>query len=729
MPRARATIDFETRSVAKIKDVGGWMYSVHWSTEPICLAFALDEADEPRLWAPDWAIEIVEPWYLEEYGVPLDMDCPWLYAGDCPRDLAIAITMNYEVEAHNAFFERAIWGNIMTPQFGWLKINENQWRCSAAKASSYALPRALEDAVKALNLPFPKDMEGNRIMLKLARPRKARKAEKKELLADGWSPVEGSVHEWTKPGCGPPKVLWNEKPEDIFRTWEYCRQDVRAERGLSQALADLSPDELAVWRADQTINLRGIRIDRKMAEQAISIAEQAVDDATERAIEAATVDKGDGRIILPPFKTLGQRDKLISWIEDRGVVIPNMQGETIDNLLKESLPEDVKTVLQAKRTASRTSVRKYAKMLETASPEDDRIRDVLMYHGAGTGRWTGRFVQTQNFVRGKMKDPDTMCGVILEGLLDWLMTCYGPADPMEVLSWATRGAIISSPGRDLMVADYAGVEARGLLWFVDDPDGLAIFRRPKGEPGIYREMASEIYRIPAGDIDKNTHEGFVQRFMGKQAILGLGYGMGPPKFRDTCAKYGQEVSLDFSKFVVKTYRDRFSKVVDSWKRLEKAAIKAVRNPETPFHADKVIYLRKGNFLYCRLPSGRKLAYCKPTIVPSRTPWGEVRPKLTYMTVDGKTRKWVRTDTYGGKLMENIIQGMCRDLEAYAIVTVETDDVNPYDVVMHTHDELVAEVDEGEGDVKEFEQLISMLPAWADGFPLKAEGWRGKRYRK
>lgn len=704
------------------------MYSIHESTEPICLAFSLDEADEPRLWAPDWAMEIVEPWYLEEYSVPLDLDCPWLYTGDCPSELAAALAVNYEVEAHNAFFERAIWNNIMVPRFGWLRIDKDQWRCSAAKASSYALPRALEDAVNALGLPFPKDMEGNRIMLKLARPRKARKAEKKELVADGWELAEGSIYEWTKPGHKT-KVLWNEKPEDIFRTWEYCRQDVRAERGLSQALADLSPAELAVWRADQTINLRGVRIDREMAEAALEIAAQAVERATVDAVEAATVRDDDGGVVKPaPFETLGQRDKIKAWVEDRGVLLPNMQGTTIDNLLDGELPEDIRIVLSAKRTASRTSVRKYAKMLETASPKDDRIRDVFMYHGAGTGRWTGRFVQTQNLVRGKMKDPDTMCGAIIVGSLEWLLMCYGPNDPMEVLSWATRGALCASPGRDLIVADYSGVEARGLLWFVDDQEGLSIFRRSKGEPGIYREMASEIYKVPAAEIDKNSHEGFIQRFMGKQAILGLGYGMGPPKFRDTCIKYGQDVSLDFSKFVVKTYRDRFWKVVESWKRLEKAAIKAVRNPETPFKADMVTYLRKGNFLYCRLPSGRKLAYCKPAVIPSPTPWGEVRPKLTYMTVDGKTHKWMRTDTYGGKLMENIIQGLCRDLEANAIVTLETIR-SPYDVVMHTHDEVAGECDKGEGDVEEFEGLISQLPVWAEGFPLKAEGWRGKRYRK
>lgn len=721
---SRLTIDFETRSAAKLKKVGGWIYSIHPSTEPICMAYALGEADEPKLWAPIWAIEIVEPWYRGKYGVPLNLDCPWLIAGPgLPRDLVTALCLNCEVEAHNAFFERAIWRNVMRPTYNWLGIDESQWRCSAAKAAAYALPRALENAIDALGLPYPKDMEGNRIMMRICRPRKARKVEKKKLCERGYSELDDG-YGWTDPESDSTLYLWNEKPEDIFRTWEYCRQDVRAERALSQALADLTPAELAVWQADQAINLRGVRIDRKMAEAALDIADQTVKQVTEEALKAATVYHDNGDVAYPaPFKTLGQRDKIKNWVEEQGIMLPNMQGATLDQLLLDGeLPDNVRTVLRCKRTASRTSVRKYAKMLDTADPSDDRIRDVFMYHGAGTGRWTGRHVQTQNLVRGKMKDPDTMCDIIREGSASWVDACYGPkADPMEVLSWATRGAICAPPGRDLVCADYSGVEARGLLWFVDDEEGLQIFRRPKGEPGIYREMASAIYNKPAPDIKPG------ERQMGKQAILGLGYGMGPPKFMATCAGYKIEVDNSFAKYVVSTYRERFHLVPSAWKALEQAAIKAVRNPEKPFPALKVTFLRKGKFLYCRLPSGRKLAYCKPTVVPAPTPWGEMRPKLTYMTVDGQTHKWVRTDTYGGKLMENIIQGLCRDLEAYAIVTVESNPV--YDTVMHTHDELVAECDEDGGSIEEFERLIAQLPDWAAGFPLNAEGWRGKRYRK
>jgi DNA polymerase len=707
----RATIDFETRSALKIQTVGAWIYSIHFSTEPICLAYALGETDEPILWAPDWAMDIVGPWYETAHGVPLWLDCPWLHPGPCPEPLVEAIVSGSQVEAHNAFFERSIWSNIMRPRFGWPEIPESAWRCSAAKASAYALPRALEDAVAALDLPYPKDMDGHRTMQKVSRPRIARKLEKKDLYNNGCREA-GDGHGWRHVRTGRTFYLWNEKPEDIFRTWVYCRQDVRAERALSQTLTDLSSTELAVWRADQAINLRGIRVDRTMAEGALQIADQAVERATEKAVEIC-----DGA-----FETLGQRDKLIAWVQDQGVIMRNAQGPYIDQLLAGALPESVRIVLECKKTASRTSVRKYAKMLQTADPNDDRIRDVYMYHGAGTGRWSGRFVQPQNLVRGKMKDPETMCAAISEGSVTWLDICYGPTDPMEILSWATRGALCAPDGRELYVADYSGVEARGLLWFVDDIEGLAIFRRPKGEPGIYREMAFEIYKKSIHAITDD------ERQMGKRAILGLGYGMGDRKFRATCAQYGQVVSAKFCKYVVATYRKRFYRVVQSWKRLESAAIKAMRNPEQPFPADKVIFLRRGRFLFCRLPSGRALAYCKPALIPAPTPWGEVRPKLTYMTVDSNTRQWVRTDTYGGKLMENIIQGLCRDLMAYAIVNLETGEA-PYDIVLHTHDEIGAECDEGAGDLAEFEQLVAQLPPWAEGFPLTASGWHGRRYKK
>ena len=750
----RLTVDYETRSATKLPKVGAWVYSEHSATDPICLSYATGEADEPKVWSPRWAYDIVAPWYLTTNGVGVEVDCPWLLVTEDdgpPGEIAAAIAMGpkcCQFEAHNAFFERSIWANVMRARYGWAEPHGDSWRCSAAKASSFALPRALEDAVAALGLPIQKDMAGNRVMLKVSRPRKARKAEAKQLYEGGCVEI-GDGYGWRHAGSDSTFWLWNEDPADIFRTWEYCRNDVRSERGLSRALSDLSPRETRIWQIDQRINLRGVRIDRAMAESALAIADQAVERATAAAVEAATVRDARGEVVeAAPFESLGQRDKVIAWVESRGVAMPDAQGATVDALLDGELPPLVRTVLVAKRTASRTSVAKYEAMLRSASLVDDRIRDSLLYHGAATGRWSGKLVQPQNLVRGKMKDPETMCGVITEGDIDWLDACYGPFyghrpvnDPMEVLSWATRGAIVSSPGRDLLSADYSGVEARGTSWLVRDDGNLAVFRRPKGQPGVYREMASDIYGVPAESIDKDTPDGFLMRWVGKQAILGLGYGMGWKKFVATCAKYGQTIDAKLAKRVVEVYRDKFYMTVDFWKAVEKAAINAVLSPGNAFPCGRVKFVMRGRFLYCILPSGRSIAYCKPAVVWGKTPWGESRRKLTYMTVDSKTHSWVRTDTWGGKLTENIVQALCRDLMADAILRLEdtpggimvVDDqvlvTGDYDVLLSVHDELVTEADEGTGSVEELCAIITTLEPWAEGFPLAAEGWRGKRYKK
>jgi DNA polymerase len=719
----RLTADFETRSALKIKDVGGWVYSVHPTTDAVCLSFAPEGDSEPMLWVPDWVYRIVAPWYEAERGVPIELDCPWLLTGAVPDLIAEGIASGALFEAHNAFFERAVWRNVMRARYGWAEPPESSWRCSAAKASTYALPRSLEEVVKVLRLPVLKDKDGHSVMQKVARPRKARKAEKKSLLSSGMTPAPDGLG-WVDPGTGATMYLWNEAPADLLRVWDYCRQDVRAERGLSASLADPGPRELRVWQVDQRINLRGFMIDRAMVEAAIRVAGKAVDRATADALRASRDADGSA-----PFTSLGQRDKLMAWLESQDVTLPDMQGPTIDAALAGELPDRVRTVLAAKRTASRTSVKKYEAMLRSADL-DDLIRDALMYHGAGTGRWAGKLVQPHNFVRGKMKDPETMCAVISEGDLPWLEACYGHADPMEVLSWAVRGAIIASPGRDLLAADYSAVEARGTIWLVRDAVGLLLFSRPKGQPGIYREMASAIYNVPAGSIDKDSPDGFLKRWVGKQAILGLGYGMGAKKFVATCAKYGQVISLDFAKHVVGVYREKFASVVKFWKAVEASALRAVRDRGTVVRCGRVSFLMKGHFLYCFLPSGRPIAYFSPKIVPSPTPWGETRDKLTYMTVDGETHKWVRTDTWGGKETENIVQALCRDLMADAILRVEDGDPElPYDILLSVHDELVAEADEGRGSVEEFCSLICALEPWAEGFPLAAEGWRGKRYHK
>lgn len=700
------TMDFETRSPVPIRDTGAWIYAINPSTQPICLCYSLDEDDKPKVWIPEWVNKLIkgESWYgtlLEPTAIE-----------EIPEDLKETILQGAEVEAHNAFFERAIWDNIMVPRFGWPEIKREQWRCSAAKAAACAIPRSLDGATSVLGVA-KKDNLGKQVMMKLCKPRKVIKAERTSFKERDW--VEQDDYGWITPE-GETLYFWHQDPYDLLTTIDYCKQDVVAERALSQGLPELHKKEIRVWQVDQDINFRGIHIDEKMVRAAIDLSAHFTSEATKEARE----------ISGKAFKTLRQLKKISNWLASEGVEVPNMQAKTIKELLAGELPENVRTVLECVKLCAKSSIKKYQKMIQTADPRDMRVRDFLRYHGASTGRWTGKFVQTQNLPRGKMKDPDTMCGIIRNGDPDLLNIFYGPTAPTSILSWAIRGAICAPPGRDLICADYSGVEARGLLWLVGDEDGLEIFKRREGEPGIYREMAGDIYNIDPRTIDKKDPKGSDMRQMGKQAILGLGYGMGWKTFIRTCEQYGMEVSTKFSKHVVSTYRKRFEKVPAGWKQIEKAAISAVISPGQVFKSNRVAFKKEGQFLMCKLPSGRKLYYFKPLLIDDFTPWGDPTKKLTYMTTEGKG--WGRVETYGGKLVENIVQALCRDLEAAAIVRVELKD-NPYDVIMHTHDEVVAEVDEGEGSLEEFEKLISVLPKWAKGFPLSAEGWRGKRYRK
>jgi DNA polymerase bacteriophage-type len=284
-----------------------------------------------------------------------------------------------------------------------------------------------------------------------------------------------------------------------------------------------------------------------------------------------------------------------------------------------------------------------------------------------------------------------------------------------LLSEGLRGAICAAPGSKLFVADYAAIEARVLLWLAKDEEGLDIFRR--GED-IYLTMASDIY-------DRTiTKADFKERQLGKATILGCGFQMGASKFVDTAAAYGVEIDETFSTDVVEAYRTRFWRVKQLWQDQQDASIRAVRT-QKPVQCGRVMWERKGRFLYCQLPSGRRLAYPDPEIRKRMTPWGEQRPSLTYMGINSYTRQWQRQTAYGGMLVENMTQAVARDLMADAMLRIEQSGV--YRPVLSVHDELIAEAERG--SVRKFETLMAANPRWARGLPIVAEGWVGERYHK
>lgn len=720
------TGDFETYSESELKKVGSYVYAAHPSTGPFCLAFAFDRDEEVHLWTPGFeGVEATPP--------------------DDPAVLELheRVLGGELFEAHNAFFERCVWHHVMVARFGWPAVDPSQWRCSAAKCAAFALPRNLEDAAKALRLPVQKDMAGNRLLHKLSKPRKPLKAERKAAGArtnEEFYLLHGA--------------LWHRDPADVRRLFDYCRQDVRTERAVSAQLRNLSARELAVWQLDQRMNWRGVHCDRAMVRKALELTGQET-AAADAEIAAATGGEVDGH---------SKRKRLLEWCESQSVFIPDTRAETVDEWVeRDDVPRHVADVLRTVRRVNRTSTAKYRAMaLRMAG--DDRIRDILRYHGASTGRWAGAGIQPQNFPRGEVKgDMEDLCSDVLRFDRDELELLHG--DVMALLSTALRGALCAPTGREFVCADFSAIEARGTFWLAGDRDALRVFET---DQCIYKDLAGTIFGL---DDPQSLPKDSDERQAGKAGILGLGYQMGPPKFQSHAATVGVQVPMDeevvlerigrkrfdhlrrkmnaqdFAKAVrevklevardvltandvVYAYRSKYHKVVALWREMERAAVEAVRRGPgaEPVTCSSTAWGVRGRFLHCRLPSGRLLSYCDPWLEESPTPWGGTQPKLRFMGVDGLTHKWSRQSTYGGKLVENVVQALCRDLMDEAMRRIDALG-GPYEVLLTVHDEVLAEVDEGAGCLREFENVMAQVPAWAKGMPVAAEGWRGRRYHK
>ncbi len=413
---------------------------------------------------------------------------------------------------------------------------------------------------------------------------------------------------------------------------------------------------------------------------------------------------------------------MLKWFEEVGLKLYDTQKATLDETLETDgdsafcdLTPEARRGLELVRALGRSSTAKYQAMADWMAP-DGKVRGGLLYHGASTGRWAGKGVQPHNFVKGTMKvDQDELWACLKRGHRLEISQLYRGV--MEALSNALRGAIIPSKGYQFYVADYNAIEARVLLWLVNDQKSLDIFRSGRD---IYCEMASDIYERPITK-DKDPQE----RQLGKATILGCGYQMGGSKFVSTAAMYGVEIDEDFSKQVVDTYRETHPEVVAEWAAQEAAAKKAVQTRKTVF-CGKVSWFVEGKFLYCKLPSGRRLAYAYPELKELEMPWGGTKLCLTFMGVDSKTHQWKRQKTYGGSIVENIVQAIARDLMADAMLRAGQ---YGYLVVLTVHDELIAEALIGHGSVHEFEQIMARNPDWAEGCPVLAEGWSGFRYKK
>lgn len=652
------TIDFETRSKCPLRTAGAWRYAADPTTEVLCLGYqicrSLPLETKPEVWVP---------------------------GDDTPDDLLRYIKDGMTVDAHHAFFEKAIWRNIMVKRHGWPDIPDNQWSCTASRAAALALPRSLDEVGRVLNLKNKKDATwGKQTMLKLARPR---------------TPTASNPSDW------------HEDKQDFKDLYKYCLGDVAAEVELGKVLRPLNPTERKVWLLDQKINERGIRVDRRAVECALDLLTKYSETLYK---EFRTLTGGMVHTVL-------QRDKLILWLSTQGVPTEKLAKADVQDLLEakdKELPAKARRVLEIRQALSRTSTAKYTTILGALN-EDDRLRDLLMYHGASTGRWTGKLVQPQNFPRQTLRRGlDTCFDILKTGSLDAFEFCY--PDVMGTLSGVIRGVFIPAEGHTFYGGDFASIEARVLFWLAGEEKGLDMFRR--GDD-LYKDLASVIYRKPVAEVTK------AERELGKRGILGAGYGMGKVKFRESCWLYARiPITEELAETAINAYREKYNTVCRLWANQNSAAMQAVAKPGSPVKSGRVTWMVKDGYLFCALPSGRLLAYFDPKIEPHETAWKETKDTVTYMSVNSVSKKWERTKTYGGKIVENLCQAVARDLMAEAMLRIED---AGYKVVLTVHDEILTE--KVGGDVKEFENLMAELPAWATGLPVKAEGWQGKRYQK
>ena len=632
------SIDFETRSAVDLRKTGVYKYASDPSTDIWCMAYKAPWSDDVLVWLPGDEIDT----HLED----------WIIAGGL-------------LSAWNANFERTIWNEIMVSRYQWPRTSIKQWRCTMAQASAMGLPRALGQAASVLGVEEQKDKTGAALMLRMARPRK--------VNADG-------SYTW-----------WNTK-DKIDTLVAYCRQDVRTELSVAETLNDMPDSERRLYQLDQRINDRGVKVDLDLIERVSKLANSASEN----------IDAEIKRLTNGQVKAATNAMDLTAWLRSYGLQVKSVDKQTVTRMLgMEKLHPIIKQVLRLRQDGAKSSTAKYEAMVNAANA-DDRMRGLLMYHGAATGRWSGRLVQPQNFPRPQKKQAE-LDEIIAKLKADEDVSEYGAGTVLA--SDLLRSMLIAEDGHRLMFADYSAIEARVLAWVAGQTDLVETFR--KGGD-VYKEMASAIYNINV----ENVTDG--QRQVGKMAILGCGYGMGGKRFAEQCATMGINVDEDEAKRIVSVYREKNNRIAQYWRDSEDEFVEMVKE------AGRV---RSVGLL---LPSGRSLTYHNPRIIQRETPWGAMRDTAQVDTLNSVTRQWVSQIIWGGLLTENVVQATARDLMATAMMALE---LKGYNVILSVHDEIISEVPDDFGSLEEMIEIMTRVPAWADGCPVNAEGKEGKRYRK
>lgn len=580
--------------------------------------------------------------------------------------------------AFNANFERtclAKWLQKPMPPEG--------WRCTMVKALTLGLPGNLAGAGEALGLPAEKlkDPQGKALIQFFSKP------------------------------CKPTRTNGQRTrnlPEHDPAKWQlyknYNRQDVVTEQEILRKLSiyKTPESEQQLWALDQHMNDNGVALDIPMVEKIVAYDTRRRQELQEEAQE------------LTGLKNPNSLAQLKRWLAEQGVEMTSVTKDTITEALRDpELPSVVRRVLEIRTALGKTSVAKYSTML-VAHCQDHRLRGILQFYGANrSGRWAGRLVQTHNLAKNSLPDLALARELAAEGDFNTMGTLFG--ETAFVFSELIRTAFIPSEGCRFIVSDFSAIEARVLAWIAGEEWVLEAFRAGKD---IYCETASMMYHVPVEKHGANSH----LRQKGKVAVLACGYqgGVGAMKRMDK----GGSIPEDELQSVVDQWRQANSKVVKLWRTVELAARTAIEEHRTIRLKNGIAFGYINGNLFIKLPGGRKLCYWNTRL---KLDPRDGREHIVYMGVNQETKQWGETETYGGKLVENIVQATARDCLAISMQRVAA---LGYNIVMHVHDEIIVDCPiEDTGAMERINACMAEPIPWAPGLPLRGDGYETPFYMK
>jgi len=643
-------VDFETKSRCNLLTRGVYNYAQDVSTEVLCMSYAFGD-NEVITWTPDMPF---------------------------PEEVMRHEGMIY---AHNAAFERLIFWYVLQVNF---KLE--QFYCTATQARANCAPGSLEDVGRFAGASMRKDFRGSQLVRALSIPQ-----------SDG---------------------IFNDDPELMKEMIEYCEQDVRVMRNISKLMRPLSKEELDDYHINERINDKGVLVDVPLAQAAMLYSEEEIAEVQKLVVE---ITEGEITSVRSPK----MREWVQSRVGDEALKLMESYKEgrkkySIDKNVRNTLlafadenpdevPPHVADVIQCADDLWASSVAKFQRMVNLADEEDHRVRGAFMFNGgSATGRASSFGLQVHNFTRKCVKNPEAVRDAMVKGAD--IVPHFGKRTT-DVLKGMLRPAIVPAKGKYLVVADWAGIEARCNPWLSNKPQAeevLDIFRTGKD---IYVREAAGIFHCDEADITPD------RRQIGKVAILSCGYGGGIGAFAAMGRNYGVVLPESDAKRTVDAWRRANQWAVHYWQELESAYTRALRNPGYEFTAGRVTYLYDTQHLWYALPSGRVLCYPYARLDDEGISYAKAAWKPAAMATE-----WARARLWKGLACENITQAVANDILRNSLRRLD-------DVVLHVHDEIVIETDRPEEVKLQMEKIMCEPPAWGQGLPLDVEVKIMTRYGK